>query len=132
MHVSRDRCARRGQAACGLLVGLSLVLGCGGRPKSADPEVARQTLQTVLEAWKGGQSRDDFAKQSSIHTADSRWAGGCKLLGYTIAATEVHGYDLNFQVSLDLEDGQGNKIQEKALYRVATSPRLVVIRGEDM
>ncbi len=130
INTTRRNRQRRGLA---LLLSLWLAAGCGPSPKPAQPEAARQTLQALLEAWKGGSTPEAFAKKSSSHVADSRWAGGYKLLEYEIAPSEeVHGYDLNFQVTLRLEDARGNKVREKTIYRVATSPRLVVLRAEEL
>jgi hypothetical protein len=119
-------------ALAGALGGLLLMSGCGGAPRPADAEAAPKALQSTLDAWKAGQSREAFSKESRIQTSDSRWDGGYKLLGYEVGPGEPHGYDLNFKVTLRLEDAKGKKLQEKATYAVSTSPRTAVIRLEEM
>ena len=122
---------RGGFLANGLLV-LCLVVGCGYSPKPASPEAARKALQTALEGWKKGQTQESFVEQSSIQTVDSRWSNGCRLMRYEIdAGEERHGYDLNYQVTLQIQDRNGRTFQEKACYSIATAPKVVVIRKED-
>jgi hypothetical protein len=117
----------------GLLVILSLALGCGSSPKPASPEAARKALNTVFESWKSGKTQEDVTRQSSIHSNDSYWTNGYKLLEYNIATGEEgDNYGLTFQVTLQLLDKEGNKVEDKATYKVETSPRLVVIRVEEM
>ena len=47
------------------------------------------------------------------------------------AGEERHGYDLNYQVTLQIRDRNGRTFQEKACYSIATAPKVVVIRKED-
>jgi hypothetical protein len=122
----------RALAVPGLLVGLCLAAGCGRPPKHADPDEAPKALRTVLDAWKGGQTREAFSRESPIRIADSRWDGGYKLLEYEIGPVETHGYTLSFQVTLRMKDAKGKKQLEKATYAVATSPLVAVRRVEDM
>src|SRR5689334_11426032 len=99
-------------ALLGLLVCLCIVTGCGS-PKHADAGTARKTLETIFEAWKSGKTKDAFLQGSSIKVIDGRWEGGCKLLEYEIdTGEEARGYDLSYQVTLQLEDGKGRKFQE--------------------
>ena len=107
--------------------------GCGHASKPPGPEAARKALKTVLEAWKSGQTQADMTKQSSIHTKDSDWNNGYKLLEYEIAPEEkVIGFNLTFNVKLQLTDTEGNNVEEEATYSVGTSPRVVVVRSEEM
>ena len=92
----------------------------------------RAALQEVLDAWKDGKSQAAFVKASPIHVTDARWAGHYKLVGYEIAGEEPHGHNLSYQVTLQLEDKQGKKLKEKATYVVATSPKKVVIRNQEL
>jgi hypothetical protein len=114
------------------LAALLLALGCGTKPKMSDAEAAPKALRTVLDAWKGGQPREAFSRESAIQTSDSRWDRGFKLLDYEVGRGEPHGYDINFKVTLRLQDPKGKKVQEKATYAVNTSPKLVVILIEEL
>jgi hypothetical protein len=122
----------RALALAGALGGLLLISGCGGSPRPADAEAAPKALSAVLDAWKAGLTREAFGKESRIQTSDSRWDGGYKLLDYEVGPGETHGYDLNFKVKLRLVDPKGKKLEEKATYAVATSPKVVVLRLEEM
>jgi hypothetical protein len=123
--------ARRIMTLLILLLGLGLVAGCSS-PKPAEPAAARKTLQGAFDAWKEGKAQEAYSRSSSVHIADDRWAGGYKLLDYDIASgEEVSGYDLNFRVTLNLEDPKGKTIKETASYKVAMSPKRVIIRNED-
>jgi hypothetical protein len=114
-----------------LLMSLGLVSGCRS-PKPADPDAARKTLQAAFDAWKDGKPQESYVRSSSVHVADDRWAGGYKLLDYDITAgEEVNGYDLNFRVTLRLEDPKGKALKETASYKVAMSPKRVILRNED-
>ena len=132
MEATRFVLRRRVLALIGLLGSLCFAEGCGHSPKQANPDEAPKALRTVLDAWKGGKTREGFSRESPIQTFDSRWDGGYKLLEYEIGPGETHGYNVNFQVTLRLEDAKGKKRQEKATYTVATSPRVSVRCVEDM
>jgi hypothetical protein len=126
---ARHACGRL--ATLSLLAGLCLVAGCRS-PGRADPKTARDTLRDTFEAWKQGNTPDGYLRESSVRAIDSRWEGGFKLLGYEIAeGEEAQGFDLTFKVALKLQDPKGRALQETAPYRVATSPKKVVIRSED-
>ncbi len=106
-------------------------MGCGS-PKPAEPDAARKTLQAAFDAWKDGKTQEAYVRSSSVHVADDRWAGGYKLLDYDITAgEEVNGYDLNFRVTLHLEDSKSKPLKETVSYKVAMSPRRVILRNAD-
>ncbi|HEX5272383.1 MAG TPA: hypothetical protein VFW33_17925 [Gemmataceae bacterium] len=118
-------------AATAVLAWLGLAAGCNS-PRQADPAAARDALRAAFEAWKGGRSPDACLKESSLFVIDGRWEGGCKLIEYEIAdGGEPQGYDMTFRVNLRLKDPKGRAIQETATYRVATSPKKVVVRGDE-
>ncbi len=121
----------RSTAAAALVAWLGLAGGCNS-PRQADPAAARDALRAALDAWKADQTPDAFIKQSSVFVIDGRWEGGCKLLSYDIADGEqAQGYDLCFQVTLSLRDPKARAIRETATYRVATTPKKVVVRNDE-
>ncbi len=127
----RSSFARRIPTLLILLLSLGSVSGCRS-PKPAEPDAARKTLQAAFDAWKEGKTQEAYVRSSSVHIADDRWAGGYKLLDYELAAgEEVNGYDLNIRVTLRLEDPKGKSLKETASYKVAMSPKRVILRNED-
>ncbi len=110
---------------------VALFPGCrSNTPSPAQPEKARETLQTVLTAWQNGDSVESLGKRNPAITAsDPRWRDGVRLLRYEIAADSTpSGYDLQFHVALWVEEAGGKKTQENVVYTVSTSPKLVVLR----
>jgi len=67
----------------------------------------------------------------AVTVADRQWHKGIKLLDYEIDGDgKPDGFDVQFKVKLTVQDAAGKKSQEKAVYNVSTSPRLVVVRSE--
>jgi hypothetical protein len=105
-------------------------LGCGGQ-KPADPDQARATLATVLDAWHDGRTIDEVTNGSPpITVADPAWKAGFKLSRYQVAETNrAAGFDLKIPVELWLEDPKGKAVQEKVKYTVSIEPSRTVIRA---
>jgi hypothetical protein len=111
-----------------VLVGL---VGCGAKAQPADSSTARNTLQRALDAWKAGESPEDFQKSGSVTVSEPLWDKGTRLVKYDLQdKEEPAGFDLRFTVKLSLEDGSGKKFEQKAFYTVSTSPALVIVRAE--
>jgi hypothetical protein len=107
------------------------VSGCGASPpKPADPEVARQTLDRALTAWKSGKTVDSLKEDSPpIVVNDHAWSGGAQLIKYEVGKTEHSlGADRRFDIVLWLKDSKGKEKKEKTEYRVGTAPVLTVVR----
>jgi hypothetical protein len=122
----------RAMAAPALVV-LSLValpFGCGGQ-QPADPDQARATLTTVLDAWRDGRTMDDVTNGSpAITVSDPSWKSGFKLARYQIGeSTKAAGFDLKIPVELWLEDPKGKAVQEKVKYTVSVQPARTVLRS---
>jgi hypothetical protein len=107
-----------------------LPLGCGGQ-KPADPDQARATLTTALDAWRDGRTIDDLTNGSpSITVSDPSWKAGFKLSRYEVSeASRAAGFDLKIPVELWLEDTAGKAVQEKVKYTVSVQPSRTVIRA---
>ncbi len=108
----------------------ALPLGCGGQVP-ADPDQARATLATALDAWHDGRTIDEVTNGSPpITVADPKWKAGFKLSRYQVADTNrAAGFDLKIPVELWLEDPRGKTVQEKVKYTVSIQPSRTVIRS---
>ena len=104
--------------------------GCGGQ-KPADPDQARATLATALDAWHDRKTMDDVTNGSPpITVADPSWKGGFKLARYEVGqSAREAGFDLNIPVELWLEDPKGKEKREKVKYTVSVEPSRTVIRS---
>lgn len=115
---------------CGVGLG---VFGCGpSRPDPSDPALGRDTLRGALDAWKGGATPDGYKQTApAVTVAERQWKQGFKLLDYEIDGdAKPDGFDVQFRVKLTVQDAAGKKTQERAVYNVSTTPKLVVVRYE--
>lgn len=125
------RRAYRSFAATGLMaLTLAAAPGCGHQ-QPADPDQARATLATALDAWRAGRSIDEVTNGNPpITVADPSWKAGYKLSRYQVAEnTRAAGFDLKIPVELWLEDPKGKAVQEKVKYTVSIAPSRTVIRS---
>jgi hypothetical protein len=108
----------------------ALPLGCGGSTP-ADPDLARATLATALDAWRDGRTIDEVTNGSPpITVADPEWKAGFKLSRYEVAdTTRASGFDLRMPVRLWLQDPKGKAIEQKVKYTVSVKPARTVIRA---
>jgi hypothetical protein len=117
---------------CGAILATT---GCGtGRPQPADRNVARETLQRSLQAWKNGEPAVALQNaEPSITVADREWAVGTKLLDYRIdGKDQLFGADLRCTVYLTLDGGaRSQPRKKKATYSVGTGETLTVVRTDD-
>ncbi len=109
---------------------VAAIAGCGGQ-QPANPDQARATLATALDAWRDGRTIDDVTGGSPpIVVADPSWKAGYKLSRYEVAeATRTAGFDLKIPVELWLENPQGKPVREKVKYTVSVRPSRTVIRA---
>jgi hypothetical protein len=119
--------AYAGLLAMLLAAGLS---GCSA-PKPDDPDQARATLTTALDAWQSGRTIDEVTNGSpAIVVSDPAWKNGFKLSRYQIAEkTSAAGLDLKFPVALRLQDPKGKDVEEKVNYTVSVQPTRTVLRS---
>lgn len=125
----------RGTSSVGRAVAAALLLGvvvggCGRPPDIvADPERAASILETVLAAWRDGETCADLQKRSpAIHVADERWLGGAALTSFTIGEGRPFGPSTRFEVTLVGPPPLGTR---KAVYAVSTQPSLSVARTDE-
>jgi hypothetical protein len=115
-----------------LLVTAALAAGCGGQRRAAavNADQARQTLRSVLENWKAGQTPDGQRDGSpSVVVQDMDWQQGCELIDYRFVG-DGRSRDANLHVPVDLilRDRAGMERKKKAFYVVGTDPVLTVFR----
>jgi hypothetical protein len=117
------------------LAALALALaGCDSALPAVDPARAREALQSVLEAWRRGESPDSLRQQSPpVHVGDDDWkAGRAKLVRYEVAdPPSPVGAGLRFRTTLTLQDARGKSRRQTVQYRVFTAPCLSVVREYD-
>src|SRR5205823_2129668 len=105
--------------------------GCRLAVPPASPEHAQATLREALEAWRKGETRDAFRGSSAITVVERKWQQGFRLLGYEVIGDgKMSGFDYQWRVRLSLQNANGKKLQEKAVYSVSTSPARVIVRGD--
>jgi hypothetical protein len=104
--------------------------GCGGGlAPNSNLEVAEQSLQTSLEAWKSGKSPTDLEKgKPSIIVNDDDWRAGKRLLEFTMEKGALSGRQIRCKVHIKLEDKNGDTMERDAVYIIDTTPRIVIVR----
>jgi hypothetical protein len=125
---------KRTQLACGWVVGLSFLAGCGGQtlPSPADPEQARDALRSALDAWARGEKSESLRGGAPpIHVIDGDWDKGLRLAKYQLAPNDrASGPDLLCPVQLSLRDDRGRSFSKRVVYLVGTGPLVSIVREE--
>ncbi len=118
-----------------LLLGILLLVvvsGCGlkGNPYPVNAVKARELLKTAMEAWKSGKTPEEMPNGTpAIVVQDFDWMQGKKLKDYEINSQDAEtGANLTSQVTLHLEDKEGNTEEKAVYYVVGTSPNFTVFR----
>lgn len=108
----------------------ALPMGCGGA-RQAEPDQARATLTSALDAWRDGRTVDEVNNGSPAMTvADPSWKAGFKLSRYEVADSNAsQGLDLKIPVELWLQDPKGKEVREKVKYTVSVQPSRTVLRA---
>ena len=107
--------------------------GCtseGPQAAPVDLDLARSTLQTVLDAWKSGETTESLQSRSpSIVAQDMDWQTGWALAGYQIDGPgEAVDANLYCPVRLELRSPDGKNVTKNVRYIVGTDPVLTVFR----
>ena len=112
-----------------LVAVLAAGCGSGSLPPAADPDLARQTLTTALDAWKAGETAESLAaRQPPLFFNDLK--ADHALLAYTIAdGHEVYGQSVRLSATLTLKLPGGATKERKVVYLIDTAPALVVVQG---
>ncbi|MFO0818335.1 MAG: hypothetical protein U1A77_10365 [Pirellulales bacterium] len=111
------------------VIGASVLSGgCGPKlPPVADPELAKQALQTALEAWKNGQTIESLTKQTpAIYFNEEVWQGGQTLLKYELQENRASGRGWQFDVQMTL--GNAPDSPRVFHYLVDTDPAIVIVQ----
>jgi|GEM_PF-458162 len=135
----RSNSVDRRRSCSQLFRGIALLLTCAGFVAGCSeahpvdpvrPEIARETLEAVLTAWKEDRTAESLQQQSpAIVVQDVDWMTGAKLTSFRlIDAGKVVGANLSIEVELSLIDSQGKSKVQNVWYLVGTDPALTVFR----
>ena len=107
--------------------------GCGGPSNQpVKVELARATLNQVLEHWKSGGNMDDLRKRSpEIVVQEAQWTNGAKLQEFQVIG-DGRAEDANWycEVELTLIPADGGEPKKKNVtYVVGTAPVLTVFHA---
>lgn len=107
------------------------VAGCSGSgQETVQPDLAKETLQTTLTAWKSGETPDQLQSRTpAIVVQDMEWTAGAKLQDFVLYGDgKAIGANLSIEVELTLVDAKGKSTKPKVWYLVGTDPALTVFR----
>ena len=107
--------------------------GCGGpRNQPVKVDLAKATLNQVLEHWKSGGNMDDLQKRSpQIVVQEAQWSNGAKLQEFQLIG-DGRAEDASWfcEVQLTLTPAGGGEPTKKSVtYVVGTAPVLTVFRA---
>lgn len=111
---------------------VALASGCGTEPSAADPAKGQTVLHSVLDAWKAGETPADLARRATpIQVNDVDWSQGFRLVSYKGAQEgRPVGFDMSYNVVLELKGPKGKTVTKTAVYVVTTDPQVLVLRQE--
>src|SRR5262245_332990 len=104
-------------------IALSLLFagGCGSSalPSAANPLLARESLQAMLDSWQRGERAEELKNRSpAIVAIDDDWRSGLRLTNYEVKTDVPHGVGLQTSVLLSLLDDSGRAFQKEATYTI--------------
>ncbi len=113
---------------------LAVCVGCGSSsgPWKLDAEIARESLEASLKAWKAGEPASSLEQKSpKIIVGDVDWSAGKKLLEFKIRDEESNeGTNLRKSVELTVQAESGPPLRVEAAYLISTRPVITVFRQE--
>lgn len=104
--------------------------GCSsGSANAVQPDRARAALETALNAWKQGQSLEQFGgSDGAMVVQDLDWLAGAKLVDYQLV-DDGRPADANLRVDVKLTlQKKGKPVEKTVRYLVTTSPAVTVFR----
>ncbi|HEY0981775.1 hypothetical protein [Schlesneria sp.] len=120
---------------CSVLVWSWGTCGCRDSARhlvEQDPELARQTLETVLQAWKDGKTGTLAKRNPPIRFVDDDLLAGNQLLGFELEDESIPIIPYQtVRVELELRTPQGEAVSKTVQYQVGIDPGLTVLRGDD-
>jgi hypothetical protein len=113
-----------------VMLSIGLLQGCHrGLDKDVDADEAAKALQTALEAWESGKSREELEKMTpSILINEDDWRTGKRLLEFKVENCSLSGRQIRSRVQLKLQDKNGKTLDRRATYIIDTTPRIVIVR----
>lgn len=109
-----------------LLIGAA---GCdgGARDLALDPDLARSSVRSFLDAWQRGGTADELnAADPQIVAGDPDFKAGKSLVAYRVLPEETDdGTNLHVSVELELKDGARVR-KKRVTYVVGTSPVVTI------
>ena len=113
-----------------LLLSSIFLVGCKPQAAPTDPNIAQQSLETMLKVWKdGGKSADLKSGQPEIIAVDDDWESGVKLKSYRSLGTPFDdGKNLHCTIELTLMTKAGREYKREIVYIVGTSPVITIFR----
>jgi len=113
-----------------LLLGSMFLIGCKPQAAPTNPNIAQQSLETMLKTWKdGGKSADLKSGQPEIIAVDDDWESGVKLKSYrSVGDPFDDGKNLHCTVELTLVTKAGREYKREIVYIVGTSPVITIFR----
>lgn len=115
-----------------LLLVACIGCGSGSGPWKLDVDLARESLETSLKAWKEGETPAALEQKSpKIIVGDVDWKSGKKLLEFKVKDGDSNeGTNLRKFVELTLQSESGQPIRVDAAYLISTRPIITVFRQE--
>jgi hypothetical protein len=121
-------------SGCLLALGITILLGCGGRPTVAvsDPSAARRLLDETLQAWQSGKTVEELRQSNPpVYVAEDLWQQGRRLEDFAIdGAGEVFGTNIRLGVTLRTIDAKGKPANRHLTYLVTTTPANTIARED--
>ncbi len=113
-----------------LLVVVAVSGGCsqGARSLKLDKDVAHQSFETFLSAWRDGKTPKDLQEgKPQIICGDHQWRNGQKLVSFEILPTEESdGTNLKLTAKLTIELANKKTEVRTVEYIVGTSPVITI------
>lgn len=95
-----------------------------------DSDLALETLNSALEAWKEGNVKVLISLDSPIRFTDDDLFAGFRLVDYEMIPPTVIRPFQNVPVTLTLVKGNGSPVERAAVYQISLEPDRAVLRSD--
>jgi hypothetical protein len=122
--------SRTGYRWTALLLLLSIGCSSGGNPYPVNSQLAEETLNRTLDAWKDGKTPEEMQEETPpVVVQDMDWMNGKKLLEFEVL-DDSQAVDANLiaKVKIKMSTGDGKMTERTVTYVVGTAPKLTVFR----
>ena len=115
---------------CGCLVVLLVCGGCGDAEAQKQLDLAKQSVQTALDAWKRGDSWESLKTAATpIEFHDDDWQASAKLLEFELLNTYPDTDKLpRCAVRLKIQHDKKDPVDLNVTYQIVTTPKIIVAR----